>query len=77
MYIIYSGLKANVAISGLVGIVKNNPSRNFYYGSDFSGFYCDFKTGKIGLKALSGKGFYQGKVTKESLIEKGFVERVI
>ena len=49
----------------------------FYYGSDFSGFYVDYKTGRLGLKALSGKGFYQGKVTEEYLISKGYTKKAI
>ncbi len=56
-------------------IIKNNGNPGYYYGSDFSGFYVDFKTGKLGLKALSGKGFYQGKVTEEYLINKGFSKK--
>ena len=48
-----------------------------YFGSDFSGFYVDYKTCKIGLKALSAKGFYQGKVTEEYLIGKGFEKKAI
>ena len=48
-----------------------------YYGSDFSGYYVDFKTGKIGLKSHSGKGFYQGKVTEEFLLAKGYEKKAI
>ena len=51
--------------------------KNMYAGSDFSGFYVDFKTGRFGLKALSGKGFYQGQVTEEVLKNKGFVKQEI
>jgi len=47
----------------------------YYYGSDFSGFYVDFKTGEIGLKSHSGKGFFQGKVTEELLINRGFSKK--
>lgn len=36
------------------------------------GFFTNFKTGEIGLKSLSGKGFYQAKVTEEMLRNKGF-----
>ena len=54
-----------------------NTNSQTYYGSDFSGFYIDYKTGEIGLKALSGKGFYQGKVTEEWLESKGFEKKVI
>ncbi len=57
------------------GIIISTNSESRYYGSDFSGFYFNFKTGKIGLKALSGKGFYQGKVTEEYLINNGYVKK--
>ena len=70
--------KATTIIDGLVNKVKfTNGEENFYYASkeDFSNFYVDYKTGKIGLKALSGKGFYQGKVTEEWLIGKGFEKK--
>ncbi len=50
---------------------------NTYAGSDFTGFYIDFKSGRIGLKAFSGNGFYQGKVTEEVLRSKGFVKQEI
>ena len=50
-------------------IVKN------YYGSDFSGYYCDWKTGNLGLKAMSGKGFFQQSVTEEMIVNKGFTKK--
>ena len=61
----------------LKNTIKESLSGNSdcFYGSDFSDFYVDFKTGKIGLKALSGKGFYQGKVTEEWLLSKGFEKK--
>ena len=68
-------IKSKIKVEGVICIIKN--LRGIYYGSDFSGFYCDFKTGKIGLKALSGKGFYQGKVTEDLLVSKGFEKKVI
>ena len=46
-----------------------------FFGNDFSGFYVDFKTGEIGLKSRRGKGFYQGKVTEELLITRGFSKK--
>ena len=46
------------------GLVISMATSGIFYGTDFSGFFVDFKTGKIGLKSLSGKGFFQGEVTK-------------
>ena len=43
-----------------------------FIGNEFSNFYLDYKTGKIGLKCFSGKGFYQMTLDKEFLISKGF-----
>ena len=60
---------------GIVINVQNTPFA--YYGSDFDGFYIDFKTGKIGLKALSGKGFYQGKVSEGLVQSKGYTKKTI
>ena len=59
----------------LNGIVVCRGERSIYYGNDFSGFFVDFKTGKISLKRLGAKGFYQGKVTEEVLQNKGFSKR--
>ena len=57
--------------------VINGKGIKQFYGTDFSGFYCDWKSGKIGLKALNGKGFYQGEVNEEVLASKGFVKKEI
>ncbi len=53
----------------------NGVKHRSFYGSDFSGFYCDWKNGKIGLKSLSSKGFYQATLTEQMLIEKGYQKR--
>ena len=58
------------------GLIVNQAGNRCYYGVDFSGFYCDWKSGNIGLKALNGKGFYQGSVSESVLQEKGFVKKV-
>ena len=58
-------------------VIFNQAGNMSYYGSDFSDFYVDFKSGKIGLKMLDGKGFYQGKVSEEWLIDKGFEKKQI
>ena len=56
---------------------QNGASKNFYFGSDFSGYYVDFKTGKIGLKSMNGKGFFQGTVTEDVLKAKGFTKKTL
>ena len=56
----------------LVATGNDGVTKSVFYDNDFSAFCIDWKTGEIGLKALSGKGFFQGKVTEEILIGKGF-----
>ena len=57
-------------------VILNKANRKEFYGTDFSGFYVDWKTGKIGLKSMSGKGFFQGEVNEEYLKQKGFAKKV-
>ena len=66
-------------IGSIIQDTVNNSGKatKTFYGADFSGFYTDWKTGKIGLKAFSGKGVYQGRLTEEVLINKGFEKKVI
>ncbi len=52
-------------------------NNNFYYGSDFSGFYFSWRTGQIGLVALDGRGSFQGAVTEEWLKNRGFEKKEI
>ena len=70
----YKYSTGNLQADGVLCFCKN---KNYFYGTDFSGFYCDWKSGKIGLKALNGKGFFQGEVTEEWLLTKGFVKKVV
>ena len=61
-------------------IIKNRTNAGkalTYYGTDFSGFYSNWKSGEIGLKALSGKGFYQSTITEQTLIEKGYTKKAV
>jgi len=55
---------------GFVISHKNGVSK--YYGDDFSGFFVNLKTGKVELKALNGKGLFQGKVDENVLRYKGY-----
>ena len=65
-------------VEGLVRIAQNG-TRKFleFCGTDFSDFFVDFKTGKLGLKTFMGRGFYQGTVSEEVLLNKGFVKKTI
>ena len=70
--------KKLTTFKNIIIMIKNkNVEYNSYYGSSFSGFYMDLKTGKIGLKVLSGRGFYQGRVSEELLTTKGFEKKVL
>ncbi len=68
-----SNLDESSIIDGIVIDAKvNNVTKKQYAGSDFSGLYTSWKTGKIGLKALDGVGFYQGEVNEQVLSRKGY-----
>ena len=47
-----------------------------YYGDDFDDYCVSWKTGKMSVRAISGKDWFQQKVTEEMLIEKGYEKRV-
>ncbi len=63
------------------GIVLNSTykgeTQRFYIGSNFSSFTNNFRTGKIGIRGLSGQSLYQGKVTEALLISRGYEKKVI
>lgn len=62
-------------IDGIVIDAKvNKVARKQYVGSDFSGIYTSWKTGKFGLKALNAVGFFQGEVDEQVLLKKGYVK---
>ncbi len=67
--------KSVIDLSSLV--VQNNNGNSAFYGDDFDDYAVDFKTGKVVLKSMEGKGFYQGKVTEEILINKNFTKKAI
>ncbi len=74
--VIPDGVEINV--DGLVAnIFVNNEKKSFYYGANFSGFYVSWRTGKVGLVALDGRGQFQGAVTEEWLINKGYAKKTI
>ena len=55
----------------------NGTKKGYFFGNDFSNYFVDFKTGEIGLKATSGNGFHQGRVTEEYLQNRGFEKKMI
>jgi len=61
----------------LVNYVEQGIAKNFYIGSNFSGFYVSWRTGKIGLIALDGRGQFQGAVDEEWLLGKGYEKKTI
>ncbi len=74
---IYSSFHKNCKITFRSAVLFQSDDNNVYYGEDFSCFYLSWKTGKIGLKAIDGVGFYQGKVTEELLEAKGYEKREV
>ena len=58
------------------GVLILNNEKSCFFGDNFSGFYVDFRTGKISLKAMSFKGLYQGRVSEEFLKNKGYEKKV-
>ena len=59
------------------GVVIQNlgdGGERYYYGEDFRQLYISWKTRKIGLNKMSGKGFYQQRLSKEYLINNDFVQ---
>ncbi len=58
-------------------IVESSVKDSKFYGTNFSGFYFSWKTGKIGLIALDGRGTFQGTIDEEWLIKKGYEKREI
>ena len=66
----------NVEIkSYVININTSSGIRKFYYGYDFSGYVLNYKTGKVDLKAHSGKGFFQAKVTEDWFLKNGYTKK--
>jgi len=59
-------------LGGLIYITKDS---KFYYGSGFSGFYYSWRTGKVGLVALDGRGQFQGVIDEEWLKNNGYTKK--
>ena len=63
--------------SYIINVKTPTTQENYYYGSNFSGFYVSWRTGQIGLIALDGKGGFQGKIDEEWLLNKGYEKKTI
>ncbi len=87
---VFFDLSAN-SINGILNQITNNETTKcnidsvlllnnedkFYYGTNFTGFYFSWKTGKIGLIALDGRGTFQGQIDEEWLNKKGYTKKEI
>ncbi len=62
------------ANSLLVMLKVAGENKSLYYGTDFSGYYFSWRTGKVGLVALDGRGSFQGAINEEWLIDHGFTK---
>ena len=69
--------EATKTIDSIILNHKNQSGTRFYYGKNFDSFFSNWKTGEIKLKKFSVKSFYQGEVTEEFLLGKGFVKKDI
>ena len=70
--------KENVDADGIIKIHRyGNTEIRQYHGSDFSGFYSDWKGGKIGLAKLSNIGLFSKKLNVDILKNRGFVETAL
>lgn len=75
---IYSSFDTNADITynGII-ITANNlgtSKKKYYYGENFSNIYVSWKTGKIGLISIDGRGNFQGEVNEDVLIKKGYTK---
>ncbi len=58
-------------------IIESTVKNSVFYGTDFSGFYFSWRTGKIGLVALEGMGSFQGQITEEFLTNRGYTKKEV
>ncbi len=63
-------------INGFV-VSDMTDSKNYYYGTNFSGFYFSWKTGQIGQIVFDGRGSFQGTIDEEWLIRNGYEKKEI
>ena len=57
------------------GIVfESTQGQKLFYGEDFSQFYISWKTGKIALNNKKVNGLFESKLSRQLLVDNGFVE---
>jgi len=61
----------------LIESIGNDKTRKEYVGNDFNDFYFSWKTGKIGLIALDGRGQFQGAIDEDWLKGRGYEKREV
>ena len=52
----------------------NGTTQKQYYGTDFSGFYCNRLTGEIGLRRLNSRGLFDAVANETLLQNSGFTK---
>ena len=61
--------------SFLYNLNQNGKQSGFYYGENFNNFYISWRTGKIGLTTMDGRGFFQGTIDEEWLANNNYVKK--
>jgi hypothetical protein len=68
--------KINDYIINFDGVVLNleykNGNKLRYYGTDFSDYFYDWKTGRMGLKTIEQVGTFKSQVTEDKLVNMGY-----
>ena len=64
-------------VYNIENLIINQEGEKQYYGSNFSGFYFSWRTGKVGLVALDGRGQFQGAIDEEWLKGKGYEKKSV
>ncbi len=67
----------NYDVYKIESLIINQQGEKQYYGSNFSGYYFAWKTGKLGIVAIDGKGQFQGTIDEEWLAKKGYTKKEI
>ncbi len=65
------------AKSNIDGLLFDANGKKEYYGTDFTGFYFSWRTGKIGLIAFDGRGQFQGQIDEEWLKNNGYQKKSV
>ena len=66
-------VKSSTGKENFESLIIEKEGYKAYYGTDFSNYYKSWRTGKIGLVSIDGRGTFQSKVTKETLNKLGYI----